>query len=202
MSGRTVRALAAIVFLLLCVPSAVCTAAAPRDLPVISGDLVHCQHGLVVSVHPFASRIGVETLRQGGTAVDAAVATAFALAVTWPGAGNIGGGGYMVVVPTSGKAGSEKAVPVVVDFREVAPAAATKEMFVAKEGRTPHRRVGVPGTVRGLALAHGRFGRLAWREVVMPAVGLARDGFALDAATASSLNEYLGKSEKQEFAEL
>ncbi len=80
-------------------------------------------------MHPLASRIGVEALTHGGTAVDAAVATAFALAVTWPGAGNIGGGGYMMVVPTQGKA-----TPVAVDFREIAPAAATKEMFV-----TPRR---------------------------------------------------------------
>jgi len=196
MSGRTVRALAAIVFLLLCVPSAVCTAAAPRDLPVISGDLVHCQHGLVVSVHPLASRIGVEALRQGGTAVDAAVATAFALAVTWPGAGNIGGGGYMMIVPAG------KAAPVAVDFREMAPAAATKDMFAKPEGRSPRRRVGVPGTVRGLALAHRQFGHLSWRELVLPAVRLARDGFELDAATADSLNEILKKSDKQQFAEL
>ncbi|HEV3300155.1 MAG TPA: gamma-glutamyltransferase [Planctomycetaceae bacterium] len=190
-------AIAALIALTLCLSALLCTAAEPRNLQIQHGDLVRCQNGVVVSVHPLASRIGADALVRGGTAVDAAVATAFALAVTWPGAGNIGGGGYMVIVPTLGKA-----VPVVVDFREVAPAAATKEMFVAKEGRTPHRRVGVPGTVRGLALAHGRFGRLAWRDLVMPAVGLARDGFSLDAATASSLNEYLGKSEKQKFAEL
>lgn len=201
MKTHTMRSIVALVALILFLLP-LCPAAEPSHRVTDSGDLVHCQNGAVVSVHPLASRVGVETLTRGGTAVDAAVATAFALAVTWPGAGNIGGGGYMVVVPTSGKAGSEKAVPVVVDFREVAPAAATKEMFVAKEGRTPHRRVGVPGTVRGLALAHSRFGRLAWRDLVTPAVCLARDGFTLDAATAASLNEYLGKSEKQEFAEL
>jgi gamma-glutamyltranspeptidase/glutathione hydrolase len=75
-------------------------------------------------------------------------------------------------------------------------------MLAAKEGQTPHRRVGVPGTVRGLALAHRRFGRLAWHDLVMPAVHLARDGFELDAATASSLNEILGKPDRQSFAEL
>jgi gamma-glutamyltranspeptidase/glutathione hydrolase len=201
MKTHTMRSIVALVALIL-FHLPLCPAAEPSHLATDSGDLVHCQNGVVVSVHPLASRVGVETLTRGGTAVDAAVATAFALAVTWPGAGNIGGGGYMVIVPTSGKAGSEKAVPVVVDFREVAPAVATREMFVAKEGRTAHRRVGVPGTVRGLALAHSRFGRLAWRDLVTPAVGLARDGFTLDAATAASLNEYLGKSEKQEFAEL
>ena len=148
-------------------------------------------------MHPLASRIGVDALVRGGTPVDAAVATAFALAVTWPGAGNIGGGGFMVIVPTSGKA-----APVAVDFRETAPAAATKEMFASGVGRTAHRRVGVPGTVPWIGMAHGRFGRLAWRELVTPAVRLARDGFELDAATASSLNEILKKSDRQKFAEL
>jgi hypothetical protein len=168
-----------------------------NKLVIDSADLVRCQNGVVVSVHPLASRIGVGTLTGGGTAVDAAVATALPLAVTWPGAGNIGGGRYMVIVPTSGEG-----PPIAVDFRETGPAAAIKEMFVAKEGRTAHRRVGVPGTVRGLALAHRRIGRLASREVVMPAVRLARDGFAMDAATADSLNDIHKKSDRQQFAAL
>jgi gamma-glutamyltranspeptidase/glutathione hydrolase len=196
MKTYNMRSIVALVALIICL-APFCPAAEPSRLATDSGDLVHCQNGVVVSVHPLASRIGVDALVRGGTAVDAAVATAFALAVTWPGAGNIGGGGYMVVVPTSGKA-----VPVVVDFREVAPAAATKEMFVKPAGRSAHRRVGVPGTVRGLALAHGRFGRLPWRDLVLPGVRLARDGFVLDAATAASLNEILGKSDRQTFAEL
>jgi gamma-glutamyltranspeptidase/glutathione hydrolase len=187
--------LAAVLVVCLCASPA--RATEPRDFKIESGDSVRCKSGVVVSVHPLASRIGAETLARGGTAVDGAVATAFALAVTWPGAGNIGGGGYMMVVPAAGKGAA-----VAVDFREVAPAAATREMFVKPAGRTAHRRVGVPGTVRGLALAHGRFGRLAWRELVMPAVQLARDGFTLDTATADSLNEILGKSDRQKFAEL
>jgi gamma-glutamyltranspeptidase / glutathione hydrolase len=191
---RRICALAVLLSLLSMPP---CPAAELHNLVVGSGDLVHCQHGVVVSVHPQASRVGVETLVAGGTAVDAAVATAFALAVTWPGAGNIGGGGYMVIMPTSGEA-----KPVAVDFREVAPAAATREMFATKEQQTAHRRVGVPGTVRGLALAHSRFGRLAWRELVMPAVRLAHDGFELDKATAESLNEILRTSDRNKFAEL
>jgi gamma-glutamyltranspeptidase/glutathione hydrolase len=186
-----------LVAIVLGLSASICPASEPQNVPISSGDLVHCQHGAVVSVHPLASRVGVETLTRGGNAVDSAVATAFALAVTWPGAGNIGGGGYMVIVPTSGKA-----TPVAVDFREVAPAAATKDMFVDEKGRTPHWRVGVPGTVRGLALAHGRCGRLAWRDLVLPAIGLARNGFTLDAATADSLNEYLRKSDRTKFAEL
>jgi gamma-glutamyltranspeptidase/glutathione hydrolase len=190
-----IAALAAV--LILSLPALKGTAAAPGDLPISSGDLVRCRNGLVVSVHPLASRIGVEALRRGGTAVDAAVATAFALAVTWPGAGNIGGGGYMMVVPTSGKA-----APVAVDFRETAPAAATKDMFVTKEGQSAHRRVGVPGTVRGLALAHSKFGKLPWQDLVSPAVKLARDGFLLDAATAASLNDVLAKPDSDKFPEL
>jgi gamma-glutamyltranspeptidase/glutathione hydrolase len=181
----------------LCLSAHICPAVEAQQPTIRSGDLVRCQHGVVVSVHPLASRIGAEALIRGGTSVDAAVATAFALAVTWPGAGNIGGGGYMMIVPTAGQA-----KPVAVDFREVAPAAATKDMFVKPEGRTAHRRVGVPGTVRGLALAHARFGRLAWRELVLPAVQLARDGFELDAATAASLNEVLGKPDSHKFSEL
>ena len=89
---------------------------------------------------------------------------------------------------------------VVFDFRETAPAAATKDMFVPRGKRTAHRRVGVPGTVRGLALAHARFGKLPWKELVTPAIGLAKEGFLIDAATADSLNEILRKTPK-DFAE-
>jgi gamma-glutamyltranspeptidase / glutathione hydrolase len=155
----------------------------------------------VVSVSRHASEIGLQVLKQGGSAVDAAVATAFALAVTYPAAGNIGGGGYMLVVP-SGQKTDASAGGVVFDFRETAPAAATRDMFVEKSARTPHRRVGVPGTVRGLALAHQRFGRLAWRELVTPAVRLAREGFGLDAVLAADLNQVLARSDKAQFAAL
>jgi gamma-glutamyltranspeptidase/glutathione hydrolase len=151
-----------------------------------SADTVTVNNGAVVTVSGPASDIGVAVLKDGGNAVDAAVATAFALAVTWPEAGNIGGGGYMVVVGGGNS--------VVFDFRETAPAAATRDMFVARTDRTAHRRVGVPGTVRGLALAHQRLGKKPWKDLVLPAVQLARDGFALDAATARSLNGVLRSS--------
>ena len=101
---------------------------------------------MVVSVSGQASDIGVQILKQGGNAVDAAVATAFALEVTHPAAGNIGGGGFMVVYPGG------TAEPVVIEYRETAPAAATRTMYRADEGLYGHRVVGVPGTVRGLAL--------------------------------------------------
>lgn len=150
-----------------------------------------------MSVSGPASDVGVRVLMRGGNAVDAAVAAAFALAVTFPAAGNIGGGGYMLIVPSRAGVG-----PVVIDARETAPAAATRDMFVRPEDRTPHRLVGVPGSVRGLALAHQRFGRLAWGELVGPAVALARDGFALDAHGARSLNDVLKRSDRSTFAEL
>ncbi len=151
-------------------------------------DLVRCRNGVVVSVSQPASQAGLQALKRNGSAVDAAVATAFALAVTYPAAGNIGGGGYMLVAPAEGGGSA------VFDFRETAPSAATVDMFVEESARTPHRRVGVPGTVRGLALAHQRFGRLPWRELVVPAVELAREGFAIDAAVAADLNKVLARS--------
>src|SRR5438270_5869491 len=108
--------------------------------------------GVVVSVSVPASNVGRDVLRAGGNAVDAAVATAFALAVTYPQAGNIGGGGFMLVYPGG------KSEPAVIDYRETAPAAATRTMFSRKDGQYGYKVIGVPGTVRGLALAHQRFG--------------------------------------------
>jgi gamma-glutamyltranspeptidase/glutathione hydrolase len=156
---------------------------------------VRCQKGAVVCVSGPAADVGVAIMKKGGNAVDSAVATAFALAVTHPAAGNIGGGGYILVAPASGE-------PLVIDFREVAPAAATLKMFVDPADRTPHRRIGVPGTVRGLALAHTRWGRLPWRELILPAVALAQEGFPLEASTADSLNKLLATSEAMTFREL
>jgi gamma-glutamyltranspeptidase/glutathione hydrolase len=137
---------------------------------------------MVVSVSAPAAEIGLEVLKKGGNAVDAAVATAFALAVTYPAAGNIGGGGFMVVYPGG------PAQPVVVEYRETAPAAATKTMFGKNDTWYSHKVVGVPGTVRGLALAHERFGKLPWKDLVMPAARLAEEGFAIDENLANSLN--------------
>src|SRR5580765_7641799 len=150
---------------------------------------VSSKDGLVVCTSSPACDAGAAILKQGGNAVDAAVATAFALAVTHPSAGNIGGGGFMVVHPPKGK-------PVVFDYREVAPAAATKTMF--KKGDSPytHRVVGVPGTVRGMALAHGKFGKLPWKTLVMPAVELAEKGYVLDKHHAESLNKMLAVTAK------
>jgi gamma-glutamyltranspeptidase/glutathione hydrolase len=140
------------------------------------------KHGMVVAVSAPGAEVGRDVLQKGGNAVDAAVATAFAMAVTYPAAGNIGGGGFMVVYPGG------KAEPMVIDYRETAPLAATKTMFTHKDGLYSHKVVGVPGTVRGLALAHAKFGKLPWKDLVMPAVKLAEDGFAISGPLASSLN--------------
>jgi gamma-glutamyltranspeptidase/glutathione hydrolase len=144
------------------------------------------KNGMVVAVCPIAADVGVEVLKAGGNAVDATVAMAFAEAVTWPEAGNIGGGGFMLVWPGSGKE------PTLFDYRETAPAAATKDLFA--DGTTDaysHKAAGVPGTVRGLALAHERFGKRPWKELVLPAVRLAEEGFPVDAVLARRLNNVL-----------
>ncbi|HEV3145240.1 MAG TPA: gamma-glutamyltransferase, partial [Gemmataceae bacterium] len=149
---------------------------------------VEARNGMVASVSPEASDAGVDILRKGGNAVDAAVATAFALTVTYPQAGNIGGGGFMLVYPT-------KAAPTVIEYRETAPAAATVDMFVKQTNTYQHNVVGVPGTVRGLALAHERFGKLPWKDLVQPAIRLAEGGFQIDSSLAKSLNDILLKPE-------
>lgn len=138
---------------------------------------LYARQGMVVSSSAIASTIGRDILRQGGNAIDAAVATAFAMSVTWPSAGNIGGGGFIVYVDKDGKA-------TTIDFREKAPLAASETMFLDSEGKLiqnlNHRgmlSVGTPGTVAGLFLAHQRYGKLPWKRLVDPAVKLAAKGF-------------------------
>jgi gamma-glutamyltranspeptidase / glutathione hydrolase len=150
--------------------------------PVSAAETVEARNGMVVSVSAPASDVGVGILKKGGNAVDAAAATAFALAVTWPEAGNLGGGGFMLVYPGG------NAEPAAIDYRETAPAAVDKDTFVTTKSHLGHKIVGVPGTVRGLALAHRRFGKLPWKDVVLPAVKLADEGFVINAALARSLN--------------
>lgn len=138
--------------------------------------------GMVVSVSPPATDVGVDILKKGGNAVDAAVAVGFAEAVTWPEAGNIGGGGFMVVYPGG------KAKPVVIDYRETAPAAAKPDMFVKGINYQSAVTAGVPGTVRGLELAHQKFGKLKWADVVGPAIKLAEEGFPVTEGLVKRLN--------------
>src|SRR5437016_6961642 len=133
------------------------------------------EHAMVVTSHPLASDVGVDILRRGGNAVDAAVAVAFALAVVHPVAGNIGGGGFMVIRTHDGKVHA-------LDFREAAPAGAGPDMYVCSAGNvrqsslTGHLSVGVPGSVAGLYEAHRKLGRLPWRALLAPAIRLAREG--------------------------
>jgi gamma-glutamyltranspeptidase/glutathione hydrolase len=159
-----------------------------------AGRFVECHNGVVVSISGAASEAGLSILKRGGNAVDAAVATGFALAVAYPAAGNVGGGGFMLVHPAPGEGD-----PVVFDYRETAPAVAFPTMYTKEESQFTHRAVAVPGTVRGLALAHRRFGKLPWSQVLRPAIGLARDGFILDRHLAGFLNEILAAA--SEFAE-
>lgn len=160
---------------------------------------VEATQGLVVTVSAPGSEVGLNVLKRGGNAVDAAVATAFALAVTHPAAGNIGGGGFMLIHPGQ-RPGKGPARPTLIDYREKAPAAATATMFAAGRHQYGHKVVGVPGTVRGLALAHQKYGVLPWKELVWPAVQLAEKGFVLDAPHAKSLNDVV--RDAREFAEL
>jgi len=147
---------------------------------------VETPHAMVASVHPIASEIGAAIMRQGGNAVDAAVAVGFALAVVHPAAGNLGGGGFMLVHLADGTA-------LALDFRERAPELASREMYLDSTGLptrasiTGHRASGVPGSVHGLVTAHERLGALPLAKVMAPAIRLAREGFALDASRARSL---------------
>ncbi|MEK6260263.1 MAG: gamma-glutamyltransferase [Planctomycetota bacterium] len=154
--------------------------------------LVESTRGMVVSVSPEASDAGLEMLKAGGNAVDAAVATALALAVTFPEAGNIGGGGFMMVWPGTSTAAGQPIEPVCVEYRETCPAALGRNSFVNEKRQEGHHTVGVPGTVRGLALAHEKFGKLKWSQLVAPAIRLADEGFPIDAALATALNKMLG----------
>ncbi|MYB08288.1 MAG: gamma-glutamyltransferase [Gemmatimonadetes bacterium] len=144
--------------------------------------------GMVVSAYPDASEAGARVLSAGGNAVDAAIATGLALAVTHPTAGNIGGGGFMVIRFPDGGA-------TAIDFREKAPLKAHPEMFVGEDGEysyqihhRSHLAVGVPGTVAGFALAHEKYGNAEWRDLVEPSVTLARDGFVVSDRLANSLS--------------
>src|SRR5947209_2975824 len=158
--------------------------------PALGDTAVTARHGMVVAQESRAAKIGVEVLAKGGNAVDAAVATGFALAVTYPRAGNIGGGGYMVIH----RAGQN--ADIAIDYRETAPAATTRDIFLDEQGEADPRKsrdsalaVGVPGTVAGLALAHARFGSglFSLAQLIAPAIALAREGFPVEDDIADSL---------------
>ncbi len=159
--------------------------------PVFADDrtCVNGRHGMVVSDHRLASQVGVDVLRKGGNAMDAAVATAFAMAVTFPSAGNIGGGGFLLYHGSDGTI-------VAFDFREKAPMAATETMFLNEDGKIRDNSnhegalsVGVPGTMAGLILAHNRFGRKPLAELIQPAIDLAEKGFPVSQALHNDMKK-------------
>jgi gamma-glutamyltranspeptidase/glutathione hydrolase len=152
--------------------------------------------GMVVSQNAVASHVGVKVLKEGGNAIDAAIATAFAMAVTHPSAGNIGGGGFIVYRSQSGE-------PIAYDFRERAPATAGPTMWLDENGEydserhhMSHLSVGVPGTVAGLHLAWKEQGSLPWKRLVEPAIALARDGFRVTYGLSRSLERVRPRMEK------
>ena len=149
----------------------------------------HAQHAIVASVHELASRAGVEMMQAGGNAVDAAVATGFALAVVHPQAGNIGGGGFLLLRTATGETHF-------IDFREKAPASATENMYLDAQGNVVpdlsvvgYKSIGVPGAVAGLVYAEKKYGKLTLEKVIAPAVHLARDGFPLAYEDAQDLRD-------------
>jgi gamma-glutamyltranspeptidase / glutathione hydrolase len=147
---------------------------------------VRARHGMVVAQEPLAADVGLAVLETGGNAVDAAIATGFALAVTHPSAGNLGGGGFLLVRLANGET-------TFLDFRECAPQKATRDMYVGPDGKPTKdsifgwRASGVPGTVAGFALAAKKFSSKPWAELVQPAVKLARDGFPVSKTLSDSL---------------
>ncbi|MFO0241653.1 gamma-glutamyltransferase [Gemmatimonas sp.] len=181
--SRTLRGAA---FLASFAPGLVATPARAQSAPKPATPAEGAK-GMVVSASAIASQVGREVLANGGNAVDAAIATGFALAVTYPTAGNIGGGGFMVIRFPDGRA-------TTIDFRERAPAAATPTMFTDSTGaysarihHGSHKAVGVPGTVAGFDLAHQKYGKVSWAKLVEPAARMADTGFIVPTGLAASL---------------
>ena len=156
-----------------------------KKIPVVG---LVSDSAMVVSAHPLASQVGVDIMKKGGNAIDAAIAVQFALAVVFPAAGNIGGGGFMVLRLSDGTCNS-------LDYRERAPALATTGMYLDKDGNVieglsvaGHLASGVPGSVDGMLEAHQKYGILTWKELVQPAIDLALKGFQLTEREAKNIN--------------
>src|SRR5262245_3446029 len=193
MIGFARNGLLALLACLICLGPLAAQAPAVIDVAPASGariETVAARHGMVAAQEARAARIGVEILEQGGNAVDAAVATGFALAVTYPRAGNIGGGGYMLIHLAGGK------TDTAIDYRETAPAATTRDIFLDERGEADPRKsqdsalaIGVPGTVAGLALAHAKYGsgKFTLAQLIAPAIALAREGIPIENDVADSL---------------
>ena len=145
-------------------------------------------HAMVVSAHPLATQVGLDILKNGGNAIDAAVAVHFALAVVFPAAGNIGGGGFLVYRTNEGKF-------FTLDYREKAPMKAGRDMYLDENGEVDneksilgHLASGVPGSVDGMVTVHEKYGKMSWKEILQPAIDLAKNGFLLTEKEASALN--------------
>ncbi len=156
-----------------------------------SRDPIRAKKGMVVAADPIAANVGLKILKEGGNAVDAAVAVGFALAVTYPGAGNIGGGGFMVMRFADGTVKS-------LDYRETAPAAAKRDMYLDRNGNfleqkstRGHLACGVPGSVAGMMYAQRRYGKLTRAQVLKPAIDLAEKGFHLHYRLAEDLQRMI-----------
>ena len=169
-------------------------ALAPSKISTQQVESVRSQEGMVSSQQWIASQVGADVLSSGGNAVDAAIATGFALAVTHPTAGNIGGGGFMVIRFPNGQS-------TAIDFREKAPLASDPEMWLDENGEyssgvhhRSHKAVGVPGTVAGFDKAHRLYGAAAWADLVQPAIDLAGAGFELSESLAGSIERFAGRS--------
>src|SRR5437762_1319750 len=165
-------------------PTSVTSLAASREP-------VRARHGIVASTNEVASKVGVDIMKRGGNAVDAAIAVAFALAVTHPAAGNLGGGGFMMIRLKDGRT-------TAIDYREMAPAAAHRNVYLDKDSKVipgeggpieGYRAAGVPGTVRGMELALKKYGsgKFSWAQLIEPARQLAADGFTVNRSLARSL---------------
>ncbi|HUS01161.1 MAG TPA: gamma-glutamyltransferase, partial [Chitinophagaceae bacterium] len=157
---------------------------------------IQCKNGAVVSAHTLASEVGVQILKDGGNAIDAAIATQLALAVVYPGAGNIGGGGFLIAHLKDGK-------NISIDYREMAPGAASRDMYLDANGNPQmdlsqdgHLASGVPGTIAGL-FASMKFANLPFKKLIQPAIDLAEKGFAVTESQANSFN-----ATKKEFIKL
>src|SRR5207249_33238 len=164
----------------------------PHDAQGWPTQAVRASHGMIATDEELGSEAGVEILKRGGNAVDAAVAVAFALAVVEPAAGNIGGGGFMLIRLADGKT-------TFLDYREVAPAKATRDMYITKDGQLDkeasvigYRSIAVPGTVAGLTLALKSYGSMKLADVMAPAIGLAENGFPISKRLAHEFEEERG----------
>ena len=166
-----------------------CSGKSPvKNLTISEGRNIITDSGMVVSAHHETSRIGIAVLRKGGNAVDAAVATEFALAVCYPEAGNIGGGGFMLIREADGNTD-------LIDYREKAPLKASRDMYLDPSGNVveglsteTHMASGVPGTVDGMINIHSKYGILPFKDVIQPAIDLARIGFPISEGQAADFN--------------